>query len=310
MPHTLTDNSRPVPDRLRLLVEGDPYLRPYIPVLERRLSHIDAVSERLTGGDPARLRDVAAGHDYFGLHFHGREWVFREWAPHADSIFLIGSMTDWRQKKQFALDLINDEGVWEIRLPADAMAHGDFYRIYINWKGGGGDRIPAYARRVVQDPVTLIFNAQVWDPPAYPWRHVRPARPDNQLFIYEAHVGMAQEEGRVGSFRQFTEKILPRIVASGYNTLQLMAVQEHPYYGSFGYHVSSLFAVSSRFGTPDELKELIDAAHGAGLRVVMDLIHSHAVNNEVEGLSRFDGTRYQYFHDGPRNPSRLGLPVL
>ncbi|MCP4681008.1 MAG: 1,4-alpha-glucan-branching enzyme, partial [Desulfobacterales bacterium] len=120
------------------------------------------------------------------------------------------------------------------------------------------------------------------------------------LFIYEAHVGMAQEEGRVGTFREFTDNVLPRIVKAGYNTLQLMAIQEHPYYGSFGYHVANFFAASSRFGSPEDLKELIDTAKGFGLRVIMDLIHSHAVNNEVEGLSRFDGTLYQYFHEGPR----------
>ncbi|MEW6080165.1 MAG: alpha amylase C-terminal domain-containing protein [Thermodesulfobacteriota bacterium] len=300
MSDTLKDNPPHVPARLRPLLKADPHLNLYLPALERRLARVDDVSARLTDGGKARLSDIALGHDYFGLHFQNNEWVFREWAPHAESIFLIGSMTDWRQKKQFALEQINDEGVWEIRLPAEAMRHGDFYRIYLNWHGGGGDRIPAYARRVVQDPQTLIFNAQVWDPPAFSWQHERPARRSDQLFIYEAHTGMAQEEGRVGTFRQFTEKMLPRIAASGYNTLQLMAIQEHPYYGSFGYHVSSFFAVSSRFGTPDDLKALIDAAHGAGLSVIMDLIHSHAVNNEVEGLSCFDGTRYQYFHDGPR----------
>jgi 1,4-alpha-glucan branching enzyme len=111
---------------------------------------------------------------------------------------------------------------------------------------------------------------------------------------------MAQEEAKVGSYLEYKEKILPRIIKMGYNTVQFMGIMEHPYYGSFGYHVSNFFAASSRFGTPEELKELIDACHEAGLAVIMDLVHSHAVKNEEEGLSRFDGTLYQYFHDGER----------
>lgn len=264
------------------------------------MSHVDDLAGRLTGKGTSPLADIADNHHYFGLHFRDDEWVFREWAPNAESICLVGNMTGWRRQEGFALQKINSDGVWEIRLPAEVLTHGDYYRLHLTWPGGGGDRIPAYARRVVQDPQTLIFNAQVWRPPDYQWIHQRPAENNGQVFIYEAHVGMAQEEGRVGSFSEFTENIIPRVAAAGYNVLQLMAIQEHPYYGSFGYHVSSFFAVSSRFGTPDDLKRLVDAAHGAGLSVIMDLVHSHAVNNEVEGLSRFDGTLYQYFHDGHR----------
>ena len=291
---------RSVKARVKSLVDGDAYLTPYAPALERRLSRVDRTIAHLIGNDGRRLSDIADNHEYFGLHVENDEWVFREWAPNAESIWLIGNMTDWRRQKRFELEKISREGIWEIRLPAGTLAHGDYYRLYMIWPGGGGDRIPAYARRVVQDPETLIFNAQVWAPQQYQWQHEPPVRQAGDAFIYEAHVGMAQEEGRVGSFREFTEKIIPRVAASGYNVLQLMAIQEHPYYGSFGYHISSFFAVSSRFGTPEELKCLVDTAHGAGLSVIMDLVHSHAVNNEVEGLSRFDGTRYQYFHDGPR----------
>ena len=171
----------------------------------------------------------------------------------------------------------------------------------MHWPGGEGDRIPAYARRVVQDPNTLIFNAQVWAPPnPYVWKMPNFKRPNEPPLIYEAHVGMAQEEPKIGSFTEFTTKVLPRIIKAGYNTLQLMAIQEHPYYGSFGYQVSSFFAPSSRFGTPNEFKELVDTAHAAGLTVLMDLIHSHSAPNVVEGLARFDGTVSQYFHAGPR----------
>lgn len=287
-------------DPVKLLLESDLYLKPYEKDLRRRFDRI-AKTEKMLTGNKISLADFASGHEYFGLHFYRNEWIFREWAPNADAIYLIGDMTNWQEKKRFALERINSEGVWEIRLPADAMGHEDLYRLRIHWSGGQGDRIPAYSRRVVQDSDTLIFNAQVWrSPEPYIWKCTDFQPSKDAVLVYEAHVGMAQENEKISSFREFTLKTLPRIVAAGYDTLQLMAIQEHPYYGSFGYQVSNFFAASSRFGPPETLKELVDTAHASGLRVIMDLIHSHGVSNEVEGLSRFDGTRYQYFHDGPR----------
>jgi 1,4-alpha-glucan branching enzyme len=287
-------------DPVKLLLENDPYLKPYERDLKRRFDRIVKTEKMLTG-NKISLADFASGHEYFGLHLNRDEWIFREWAPNADAIYLIGNMTAWQEKKKYALERINSEGMWEIRLPADAMGHEDLYRLRIHWPGGQGDRIPAYSRRVVQDPDTLIFNAQVWNPRSpYLWKCTDFQPSKDALLVYEAHVGMAQEKEKIASFREFTLETLPRIVAAGYNTLQLMAIQEHPYYGSFGYQVSSFFAASSRFGPPEALKELVDTAHTLGLRVIMDVIHSHGVSNEVEGLSRFDGTRYQYFHAGQR----------
>ena len=294
------DQNQHIDAILKRLLSGDPYLTPYKKIIRRRLLKTIETESRLTQGKKS-LADFAAGHEYFGMHFRNNEWVFREWAPYATRIYLIGDMTNWQEKKDFALHRITQDGNWEIRLSQDKLKHGDHYRLRIHWPGGEGDRIPAYSRRVVQDPDTLIFNAQIWSPPEpYHWKHIDSQPPPDAMFVYEAHVGMAQEEEKIGSYKEFTTHILPRIVKTGYNTLQLMAIQEHPYYGSFGYQVSSFFAASSRFGTPEELKELIDTAHASGLRVIMDLVHSHGVSNEVEGLSRFDGTRYQYFHEGPR----------
>jgi len=291
---------KPIQAQLNALLAADPYLRPYTGVLSKRIEHIHLTAKRLTSGK-IDLTAWAAGHEYFGLHFKNNEWVFREWAPNATDVYLIGDMSDWQTVKKFALSQITDDGVWEIRLPASVMSHGDLYRLHLKWPGGEGDRIPAYARRVVQDMQTLIFNAQVWHPqPSYQWRIPVFQCSEEPLLIYEAHVGMAQEAEKVGTFREFTQHVIPRILESGYNTIQLMAIQEHPYYGSFGYQVSGFFAASSRYGTPEELKELIDTAHEAGLRVIMDIIHSHAVKNVTEGLSRFDGTNYQYFHQGSR----------
>ena len=287
-------------NRLIRLLRSDSYLTPFSDQIRHRLENIEETEHRLTQGKES-LAEFASGHEYFGLHFQKGEWVFREWAPNATAIYLIGDMSKWQENEAFELKRIDDYGVWEIHLSVNTLKHGDLYRLRIHWAEGEGDRIPAYARRVVQDPKTLIFNAQVWSPPqSYFWKEPNFKRPKEPPIIYEAHIGMAQEEEKIGSFREFTLRVLPRIVDSGYNTLQLMAIQEHPYYGSFGYQVSSFFASTSRYGTPEDLKLLIDTAHAKGLSVSMDLIHSHSVSNEVEGLSRFDGTLFQYFHGGPR----------
>jgi 1,4-alpha-glucan branching enzyme len=286
------------------LLESDPLLPHFEEVIRRRFERVQEAEKWLTQGKMS-LGDFASGHEYFGLHFRSNEWIFREWAPNAAAIYMIGDMTGWQENRRFALERVNDEGVWELRLPSDALDHGILYRLRIHWHGGEGDRIPSYARRAVQDDSTKIFNAQVWHPPSpYKWNleihepHEKAGK--SSILIYEAHVGMAQEEGKVGSYREFAERIIPRIANAGYNAIQLMAVQEHPYYGSFGYHVANFFAASSRFGTPDDLKEMVDTAHAHGLLVLMDIVHSHAANNEAEGISRFDGTLYQYFHGGER----------
>ncbi len=294
-----------IQNRLHLLVRDDPYLEPFRSVLSRRLALIDRTEEALSPTQDS-LADFASGHEFFGLHFRENRWIFREYAPHAEAIFLVGDLSGWRETDELACRRVDDHGVWELVLPAGRLHHGDLYRLRVHWPGGNGDRIPAWTRRVVQDPDTLIFNAQVWRPEiGHTWRHPGFQVPDQPPLIYEVHIGMAQEEGRVGTYAEFTENILPRIQAAGYNTLQIMGIPEHPYYGSFGYHVSSFFAPSSRFGPPEDLKALIDTAHGMGITVLMDLVHSHAVNNEVEGLSRFDGSDHLYFHTGNRGRHEL-----
>ncbi|MGO8671038.1 MAG: alpha amylase C-terminal domain-containing protein, partial [Capsulimonadaceae bacterium] len=228
---------------------------------------------------------------------------YREWAPGADQLFLIGDFNDWNRDSH---PLVRNEwGVWSIFLSdsqhASRLTHGSLIKVRVVAAGASIDRIPAYIRRVVQDPASHSFTGQVWLPDSPTYQHPSPTLPPPEgLRIYEAHVGMAQEEPREGTYKEFTERILPRIARLGYNAVQLMAIQEHPYYGSFGYHVSSLFAVSSRFGTPEEFRALVDAAHGLGILVLLDIVHSHAVKNVLEGLNRFDGTEFQYFHAGPR----------
>ena len=281
----------------------DEYLKPFEPAIRGRAEHAFARATELTQGKKS-LADWASAHEYYGLHKKPRGgWVFREWAPNATSMWLVGDFSNWKIDPRFECFRVPNSDVWECKVKKDLIKHGDNYRLEMRWEGGHGERIPVYARQVVQDPKTNLFCAKVWAPPhAYKWQNPQPGKPAAGFtpFIYEAHVGMASEEEKVASYTEFRDNILPRIKKAGYNTVQLMAIMEHPYYGSFGYHVSSFFAASSRFGTPDELKSLIDTAHGMGLRVIMDLVHSHAVKNERDGLSRFDGTDYQFFHSGPK----------
>ncbi len=280
-------------------LSDDQALMSYWGEINARKERLKYIEYRLTKSNNS-LKDFASAHEYYGLHKRDCDWVFREWAPNAEAIYITGDFCNWEIKEAFRLHRISDSGDWEILLPSDALKHGDHYHLFLKWPGGEGTRIPAYARRVVQDDYTKLFCAQVWDVTPYVWKHPFPLRKIDTPLIYESHVGMAQEKYGVGTYEEFRKEILPRVVASGYNTLQLMAVMEHPYYGSFGYHVSSFFAASSRFGTPEELKHLVDDAHAAGLYVIIDLVHSHSVKNESEGISCFDGSYYQYFHDGDR----------
>lgn len=280
------------------LVEEDKLLKPFAGIIEKRHQQVLAMEREFTYRT-TRLSDSCNSYLYYGLHRTNEGWVFREWAPNATAIYLLCEFNDWRKHPDYALTKVGD-GNWEIKLPLGALAHEMLYRLLVEWNGGSGERLPSHVRRVIQDEYTKIYSAQVWDPlNPYQMRHERPKRTDYPL-IYEAHIGMSTEHRRVSTFTEFRLFVLPRIVDLGYNTIQLMAVQEHPYYGSFGYQVANFFAVSSRFGTPDELKALIDAAHSMGIRVIMDIVHSHAVNNEEEGLSRFDGSYDQYFYPGER----------
>ncbi len=285
------------------IIKHDPWLEPFKGAIEGR--HNDVINkERELTQACGSLTEFANAHEYFGLHRTQRGgWVFREWAPGATAITLVGDFSNWKPMKKFELRrLPGSDGVWETRLRPSDIHHGQHYKMIVEWPGGSGERIPAYARHVVQDENTKLLSAQVWAPEhPYEWK-IEKFEPDTRpLMIYECHIGMAQQREGVGTYREFRENVLPRIAADGYNAIQIMAIQEHPYYGSFGYHVSSFFAASSRFGTPEELKELIDAAHERGIAVIMDIVHSHAVKNEVEGLGRLDGTYNQYFYgDGRR----------
>ena len=276
----------------------DPWLTPYSIRLQQRVDYTAHVRRRLLG--EKSVTDFALGHLHFGLHKTDDGWIFREWAPNATKLFIVGDFTEWKDDPMYECHQ-TENGQWEVQLPVDALNHSDQYKLHIYWADGDGYRIPSYATRAVQDEATKLFAAEVWSPlTPYVW-HDSDFKPSSTpLLIYEAHIGMSSSEQKVATYNEFTDTVLPRIKAGGYTAVQLMAIQEHPYYGSFGYHVSNYFAASSRFGTPDDLKRLIDTAHQLGIAVIMDIVHSHAVKNEEEGLARFDGSLTQYFHDGSR----------
>ncbi|MDO4726929.1 MAG: alpha amylase C-terminal domain-containing protein [Porphyromonadaceae bacterium] len=281
------------------IIENDPLLKPYQSAIEQRHLYAIEREKELTQSHKS-LSDFANGHLFYGLHRIGNEWIFREYAPNATAIYILSEPNHWQKDEHYRLHPIAG-GSWEGVFPEDAFCHGQLYKLLIEWQGGAGQRLPSYARRVVQNEHTKIFNAQVWNPQnAYVFKNKNFIPTQNPLLIYECHIGMATSEERVGTYNEFRLNVLPRIANDGYNCIQIMAIHEHPYYGSFGYHVSNFFAASSRFGTPEELKELIDEAHSYGIAVIMDIVHSHSVKNEAEGLGNFDGSPSLYFHNGSR----------
>lgn len=287
------------------IVENDAWLEPVSDaVTERyqrflnRMAHIEGVFGSLKAFSTA---DQLFGFNYDKIR---KGWWYREWAPAAAKLYLFGDFNNWNRT---ANPLINNgHGIWETFLDdesyANRLVHQSLVKVIVHSAMGENERIPVYIKRVVQDNNTKDFSGQFWNPEkAYTFKNKAPKLAKTQpLLIYESHVGMAQETEGVGTYREFKDLILPKIVKAGYNAVQLMAVAEHPYYGSFGYHVSNFFAASSRFGTPEELKELVDEAHKLGLIVIMDIVHSHTVKNTREGLNMFDGTDYQYTHSGGR----------
>jgi len=287
------------------LAKEDPWLAPVETEINDRYLRFRKRLSCIESDDGSLVR-FANGHHYFGIQYDkkGHGWFYREWAPHAEDLYLFGDFNDWQR---YSHRLTRQKyGIWELFLPEeeykDRFTHESKIKVLIHSDAGWHEKIPAYIRRVVQDPVTLGYSGQVWLPPEkFNWEGDRFDISNlKELIIYETHVGMAQEREGIGTFVEFADYILPYIKNAGYNTIQLMAIAEHPYYGSFGYHVTNFFAVSSRFGTPEDLKYLIKKAHEQGIAVIMDLVHSHAAKNTLEGLNQFDGSDNQYFHPGER----------
>jgi len=278
------------------ILKIDPWLQGYEKDLRQRMKNYRNKKKELVGKD-GKLSDFANGYLYFGIHRVRGGWIYREWAPAAEAVYLTGDFCQWERRK-FPLEK-KENGVWELKLKgADALRHGQRVMTIVVHDGEELDRVPLYANYVVQEEGSIQWNARIYAPKkSFQWTDADFEMPKTP-YIYECHVGMAQEEPKVGSYDEFREKILPRIKSLGYNTIQIMAIMEHPYYASFGYQVTNFFAPASRSGTPDDLKKLVNAAHEMGLAVLLDVVHSHACKNTREGINEFDGTPEQFFHAG------------
>ncbi|AYG01503.1 alpha-amylase family glycosyl hydrolase [Lactococcus allomyrinae] len=275
------------------ILDYDPYLEPFKEDLSLRLFEYARTKKRLLGTD-GTLSDFANGYKYFGFQQEKNHWTFREWAPAATKAWLVGDFNNW--ENNFELRSAYG-GTWEISTPG-MLPIGSKVKVKLLLKDGQTVyRVPSYIMYAVQNERYEMDG--VITHPQYEWKHKAPSLTEAPL-IYEAHIGISTEDYRINSYKEFTRDVLPRIKKDGYNTIQLMAIMEHPLYASFGYQVSNFFAISSRFGKPEDLMELIDTAHGMGLRVLLDVVHSHAVKNVGDGLNLFDGTTSQYFHEGNR----------
>lgn len=275
------------------ILDYDPYLELFKEDLSLWLFEFARTKKRLLGTDGS-LVDFANGYKYFGFQQESKHWTFREWAPNAKRAWLVGDFNNW--ENNFELKQAYG-GTWEISIPG-MLPVGSKVKVKLLLPSGETVyRVPSYIMFAVPNERHELDGVIVQ--PKYDWKNKAPQLKEAPL-IYEAHIGISTEEYKINSYKEFTRDVLPRIKKAGYNTIQLMAIMEHPLYASFGYQVSNFFAISSRFGQPEDLMELIDQAHGMGLRVLLDVVHSHAVKNIEDGLNYFDGTENQYFHEGER----------
>ena len=279
------------------LLKNDPSLKPFAGDIALRMENYRKTKAAICEKG-VRLSDFANGHHFFGIHKMKNGWVYREWAPAAQKLFFTGDFCNW---ERYAYPMEKKEnGVFEVFLKGkDTLYDGCRVMTVVVSNGQELERIPLYATRVAQDPNDHSWNAVIHEMKPFMWTD-EGFKPKKKLLIYECHIGMAQEEGKVGSYKEFEKNVLPRIRDLGYNTIQIMAIMEHPYYASFGYQVTNFFAASSRFGMPEDLKSLINTAHKMGIAVLLDVVHSHACKNTREGINEFDGTSYQFFHEGEK----------
>ncbi|TPX77164.1 1,4-alpha-glucan branching enzyme [Chytriomyces confervae] len=292
------------------VVQDDPYLEPYAEALQYRQRLFSDWLQRIDtheGGIDAFTR----GYEKLGFAVLEDQSVeYREWAPNATAAFLVGDFNNWDRNAHPMHK--NEFGVFSVSLKSSGnvcpIPHGSKVKIsmVIPQSHERIERIPAYIRYATQDlSKSAAYDGIFWNPSEeYVFKHQSPPKPKS-LRIYESHVGISSPEGRVSTYTEFKNTVLPRIAYLGYNTIQLMAVMEHPYYASFGYQVTNFFAPSSRCGTPEELKALIDEAHKLGITVLLDVVHSHSSKNVLDGLNEFDGTDHCYFHEGPRGRHEL-----
>ncbi|KAG7207119.1 hypothetical protein KM043_000994 [Ampulex compressa] len=308
------DPSRVEVPEIQTLLDRDPYLKTYENDIRKRYALFKDYVEKIEAieGD---FNGFSCGYKTFGIHIRDDNSVIaREWAPGALELFLTGDFNGWNRTGNPYKKL--DYGKWELCLPPNAdgscpIKHLSEVKIIV--RDGNNElleRLSPWATYVTQPENKAegtTYKQRIWHPPpekVYKFVHPKPRRPES-LRIYECHVGIATQDLRVGTYLEFARDTIPRIAKQGYNAIQLMAIMEHAYYASFGYQVTSFYAASSRYGTPEELKMLIDVAHQHGIYVLLDTVHSHASKNTLDGLNMFDGTDSCFFHAGSRGQHPL-----
>lgn len=290
-------------------------LRSYHPFLIERGRRFEAEYRRIVD-QYTSVYNYANLANELGLHCVPGEdgqnkWIWREYMPGADTVWLTTEKYHFQRHARQRFTKKAD-GIFELILPYDALAHGMYVELRVepaaytvlNPDGipTALKRVPAFSTWVEQNKeIPTQWCARIFHPEKpYCFREKNPEIP-SFLRIYEAHVGMAQPDTKhigesAGTYLDFANNILPRIKKGGYTCVQLMGILEHPLYRSFGYQVSNYFAPCSRFGTPDDCKQMIDAAHALGLSVILDIPHAHACANTEQGLYQYDGTPY-FFMD-------------
>jgi 1,4-alpha-glucan branching enzyme len=219
---------------------------------------------------------------------------FSVWAPNAKRVSVVGNFNHWDGRKH-PMRLRKECGVWELFVPG--VARGDLYKYQV-WGADGATVLKA-------DP--FAFFAQLRPDTAsvvQPLPEVTPMRPgrglanafEKPISIYEVHLGSWRKADgwRWLSYRELAETLVPYARGMGFTHLELLPVTEHPFDGSWGYQPVGMFAPTSRFGTPEDFKYFVDAAHDAGLGVILDWVPAH-FPSDSHGLAKFDGTHlYEY----------------
>lgn len=303
----MSDNS----ELIKGVIDLDPWLKPFSQQLIKRQLQFREWDEKLEKSEGSLLKFADAYHRY-GLnptnHGNGGAEII-EYIPDVDEVSLVGEFNNW-DKTSHKLQKLNDFGLWGLKIDGkDTIPHDSPYKIAMKL-GKTGEwiyRLDPWVKRATYNKSNNLYEGRFWNPPPNEVYHLKNKRPKQTqgIKVYEAHVGISTPEPKIGTYKNFTTNILPKIKELGYNTIQLMAVMEHAYYASFGYQITSFFAISSRYGTPEELKELIDTAHGYGIRVLLDVVHSHSSKNVEDGLNMFNGTDHYLFHGGTKGQHEL-----
>ncbi|KAK6456590.1 alpha-1,4-glucan branching enzyme [Scheffersomyces xylosifermentans] len=289
----------------------DPWLEPYSQrLIDRQLQFQKWYKDLQTS--ETSLFKFASSYETYGVHgnWDTKEVVVTQYVPDVVEVSIVGEFNNW-DVTTHKLKKINNFGLWSLTIPPVkgefAIPHDSKYKISMKLPSGEQIyRLDPWLHRATASEVKTshLYDGRFWNPPpaeTYKFKNKRATFNDTEgIRIYEAHVGISTPEPTIGSYKNFTQNVLPIIHRLGYNTIQLMAIMEHAYYASFGYQVTNFFAVSSRFGTPEDLKELIDTAHGLGIKVLLDVVHSHSSKNVEDGLNMFNGTDHYLFHGGSK----------